>query len=227
MLGGPFLTGLWMYVEAWADGPRVCFHRQEQRAGVEGATIEEVEGQVGEELSDILAPTVSALGLELVDLELRAGLLRVVVDRDGGVDLDTIASATRAVSEALDAHDPFPGHRYTLEVSSPGVERPLRTPSHFARAVGETVTVRTVSGGEGERRLRGLLASADDEGIVLTGEGLPEGGRRLAFDEIARARTVFEWGGALRPSGGRRKGSAARRADPSARGGDRERITTA
>jgi ribosome maturation factor RimP len=197
----------------------------QRQAGVEGATIEEVGGQVGDELFDILAPIVSVLGLELVDLELRAGLLRVVVDRAGGADLEAIATVTRAVSDALDAHDPFPGHRYTLEVSSPGVERPLKTPPQFARAVGETVTVRTVSGGEGERRLNGVLAAADDEGIVLTGDGLPEGGRRLAFDEIERARTVFEWGGAARPSA-RRKGSASRRDARGARGGDRERITT-
>lgn len=182
---------------------------------------------MGDELFDILAPSVSELGLELVDLELRAGMLRVVVDRPGGADLEAISSATRVVSEILDVHDPFPGHRYTLEVSTPGVERPLKTPAHFARAVGETVTLRTVSGDAGERRLRGRLAAVDASGILVEGEGLPEGGRRLTFDEIERARTVFEWGGSPRPPGGRRKGSASRRANPAAPGGDRERITTA
>jgi len=182
---------------------------------------------VGDELFDILAPTVTGLGLELVDLELRSGLLRVVVDRTGGVDLDTISSVTRAVSEVLDRHDPFPGHRYTLEVSSPGVERPLRTPAHFVRAVGETVSVRTVAGGQGERRVQGQLVAVDDDGIVLTGAGLPEDGRRLAFEDIERARTVFEWGARTRPTPARRKGAARRRADSTASGGDRERITTA
>jgi len=182
---------------------------------------------VGEELFDILAPSVSGLGLELVDLELRSGMLRVVVDRPGGADLEAIASATRVVSEVLDDHDPFPGHRYTLEVSSPGVERPLKTPAHFSRAVGETVTIRTTSGDAGERRLRGRLTGADAQGIVLEGDDLPEDGRRLTYDEIERARTVFEWGGSPRPQGGRRKGSASHRADPSARGDDRERIATA
>jgi len=180
---------------------------------------------VGDELFDILAPSVSELGLELVDLELQARMLRVVVDRAGGADLEAIASATRAISEVLDTHDPFPGHRYTLEVSSPGVERPLRTPAHYARAMGETVSVRTVAGGQGERRVQGMLAAVDDEGIVLTGGDLPEGGRRLAFDEIERARTVFEWGAPARPAPTRRKGTARRRADAS--GDDRERITTA
>jgi ribosome maturation factor RimP len=191
-----------------------------------GATNEEVGGHVGDELFDILAPTVTGLGLELVDLELRAGLLRVVVDRPGGVDLDAISSVTRAVSEVLDRHDPFPGHRYTLEVSSPGVERPLRTPAHFARAVGETVSVRTVAGGQGERRVQGTLAAVDDDGIVLTGAGLPDDGRRLAFDDIERARTVFEWGASPRQAPARRKGAGRGRAGSTASGGDRERITT-
>jgi len=181
---------------------------------------------VGDELFDILAPALSDLGLELVDLELRSGLLRVVVDRPGGADLEIISVATRAVSEILDVHDPFPGHRYTLEVSTPGVERPLKTPAQFARAVGEIVTLRTLSGDAGERRLRGRLVGVDEEGIVLEGEGLPEVGRRLTFDEIERARTVFEWGGSPRPPSGRRKGSASRRADPGAPRGNRERITT-
>ena len=69
--------------------------------------------------------------------------------------------------EELDVHDPIPG-QYTLEVSSPGLERPLRTPAHFLRAVGQQVAVRTHPGVEGERRVTGLLTSADDSGIVIT-----------------------------------------------------------
>jgi ribosome maturation factor RimP len=153
-----------------------------------------VDDQVDDELSDLLASTVAPLGLDLVEVERRATLVRVVVDRNGGVDLEAIAAATRAVSAVLDAHDPFPGHRYTLEVSSPGVERKLRTPSHFERAVGEKVSVRTVSGGQGERRVTGRLASADAQGFVLESGDLPGGERRFSYDEVERARTVFEWG---------------------------------
>jgi ribosome maturation factor RimP len=149
---------------------------------------------VDDELSDLLASTVAPLDLELVDLERRATSVRVVVDRRGGVDLEAIAAATRAVSAVLDAHDPFPGQRYTLEVSSPGVERRLRTPGHFERAVGEKVTVRTVAGGQGERRVTGRLASADADGFELEGDELPGGARRFTYDEVERARTVFEWG---------------------------------
>ena len=170
-----------------------------------------------EELTALLSSTVENLGLELVDVERRAASVRVVVDRPGGADLDVIAAATRAVSSTLDSHDPFPGHRYTLEVSSPGVERPLRTPQHFARALGEIVTVRTLAGGEGERRLTGRLASADKDGFVIEDEHLPGGAHRLAYGQIERARTVFEWGPALSPrtTTGQRT-SRARQARPGA-----------
>lgn len=146
-----------------------------------------------DELVDLLAPTVAPFGLELVEVEVRAGLVRVVVDGPEGAPLDAIAEATRAVSSVLDANDPLPGIRYTLEVSSPGVERPLRTPSHFARAVGETVTVRTLEGAEGERRFTGTLTAADDEGFVLAGAGPGDAAKRFAYEDIERARTVFRW----------------------------------
>jgi ribosome maturation factor RimP len=181
---------------------------------------------VGDELADLLASTVAPLGLELLDLELRPGTVRVVVGRGDGADLEAIAEATRAVSAVLDTHDPMPGQRYTLEVSSPGVERPLRTPLHFERAVGETVTLRTTVGSQGERRVTGRLASADPDGFVLEGDDLPEGGRRFSYAEVERARTVFEWGGTPRPSHGRRHGSAQHRAIPSPLGADREKVTT-
>ena len=92
---------------------------------------------------------------------LRSGVLLVTVDRDGGVDLEALTEANRAVSVVLDELDPIPG-RYTLEVSSPGVERTLRTPAHFVKAVGEQVTVKTRPQVPGERRLRGVLAAADE-----------------------------------------------------------------
>jgi ribosome maturation factor RimP len=181
---------------------------------------------VVDEISDLLASTLAPLGLELVDVELRPGTVRVVVDRTDGADLEAIAEATRAVSAVLDTHDPMPGQRYTLEVSSPGVERPLRTPRHFIRAVGETVTIRTTTGSQGERRLTGRVAAADPDGFVLDGDDLPVGGRRFSYAEVERARTVFEWGGQRRPSDGRRHGSAQHRAMPTPLGADWERVTT-
>ncbi|HVX20344.1 MAG TPA: ribosome maturation factor RimP [Acidimicrobiales bacterium] len=144
-----------------------------------------------DDLTDDLSPLLASLGLDLVDLEVASGVVRVTVDRDGGVDLDALAAANKAVSSELDRLDPIPG-RYTLEVSSPGVERRLRTPAHFARAVGETVSVRTHPGATDVRRRQGVLAAADDAGVVLDTD---DGPVRIAYDQVERARTVFEWGG--------------------------------
>jgi len=145
---------------------------------------------------DLVAPVVSDLGADLFDVELTRGLLRISIDRDpaaGGVDLDLITKASERISEVLDREpDVVPG-RYSLEVSSPGLERPLRTPEHFRRFVGTTISVKTLPDVEGERRVQATLDAADDEGITLAG-------RRLAYGQIDKARTVFEWGG--QPKGG-------------------------
>jgi ribosome maturation factor RimP len=145
------------------------------------------------DLADALSPLLEARDLDLVDLVLKGGELEVFVDREGGVDLEALSEATRAVSAALDEIDPIPG-RYTLTVSSPGLERRLRTPAHFTRAVGETVTLRTHAGTEDVRRVTGTLESADATGCTLVGPDVPEGTLRVAYDEIERARTVFAWG---------------------------------
>jgi ribosome maturation factor RimP len=147
-------------------------------------------------VTGLVAPICADLGLELYDVDHQGGVVRVAVDRDGGVDLDTISLVTRLLSKALDAEDPLPG-RYTLEVTSPGLERPLRTPAHFVRALGREVTLKTVPGVPGERRVQGTLRAADDDGVVVQlaepdAEGAEE--RRLRYPEIDRARTVFRWG---------------------------------
>jgi ribosome maturation factor RimP len=149
------------------------------------------------DLAGALSPVVEARGLELVDVELQGAQLTVFVDREGGVGLDDLGEATKDVSAALDRIDPLPG-RYTLTVSSPGLERRLRTPAHFARAVGETVTVRVDAGTADVRRLTGTLASADETGCTLSGPDVPGGEVRIGYEQIERARTVFEWGPAPR-----------------------------
>ena len=155
-------------------------------------------------VQELLEPLLAADGLELVDLRFSGGALQMFVDRPGGIDLDTISEVTTRVSRLLDEHDPVPG-RYTLEVSSPGVERPLRRPDHFRRFVGSTISVKTRPEVAGERRQQGRLEAADDEGIVImpsegTGMGVA---RSLKYDDIDRARTVFEWGGQPKPGKGR------------------------
>jgi ribosome maturation factor RimP len=151
---------------------------------------------VAERVADAVAPVLGDLGLVLHDVEHAGTSIRVVIDRDGGVDVDSLTSATRAVSRLLDDLDPIDG-QYTLEVSSPGLERPLRTPAHFARAVGDEVTVKTVPGTEGERRFTGTVAEAGETGVVIA---LADGtSRSLTYDEIERARTTFAWGPAPKP----------------------------
>ncbi len=159
-----------------------------------------------EELFTQLQPVIAAARLELVDVELRSGVLLVTVDREGGVDLEALTDANRAVSGVLDELDPIPGH-YTLEVSSPGVERTLRTPAHFVKAVGETVTVKTRPQVPGDRRRRGVLVAADDQGLTLQEEGGPDDGVRLAYSDIDKARTVFIWG--PEPKAGKKAGTKA------------------
>ena len=162
-----------------------------------------------ETLYGALAPVVAALGLELVDVELTGATVRVTVDRDGGVDLDALAAANRVVSGTLDGIDPMPGG-YTLEVSSPGLERRLRRPAHFARALGETVSVRLLPGSGAVRRLRGRLAEADEHGVRVEGPEVPGGSAHIEYGTIERARTVFEWGAKPAPSPSRARAPKGR-----------------
>lgn len=148
----------------------------------------------------VVEAALATSDLELWDVETHPGVVRVVVDRPGGVDLDTLTAVNRLVSESLDRDDPMPAGRYRLEVSSPGVERPLRTPGHFERAVGATVSIKTRPGAAGARRLQGRLVRADDEGIVVAPEGDTASGQGdetsvgIPYGEIDRARTVLCWG---------------------------------
>lgn len=163
-------------------------------------------------IADLVEPLCSDLQLELYDLDLAGGVLKVVVDRAGGVDLDAIAELTRLLSRELDHSDPIPG-RYTLEVTSPGLERNLRRPTHFERAIGAEVAIRTLAHVAGERRCTGTLVAADAEGFTVTtpvADGVVE--RRFAYGDVERAKTVFTWGGAPKPGGSgtpRRRPAAA------------------
>jgi ribosome maturation factor RimP len=155
----------------------------------------------------LIAPIVSDLQLDLYDLEFRGGTLRVTIDRPAGVeeglDLEAIALASRLIGRELDHDDPMGGH-YTLEVTSPGLERSLRTPGHFQRSIGKTVALRlrdivTAEGERSERRLQGVLIAADEQSatIQLNDAALTE--RTVPYDKIDRAKTVFVWGPAPKP----------------------------
>lgn len=151
---------------------------------------------VVERVRALAAPIVADLGLEVYDLEMVSGVLRLSIDTPpgmpAGVTLENISLVSRLVSRELDHNDPVPG-RYTLEVSSPGLERPLRTPQHFQREVNKVVSVRLQHAIDGRRRLQGVLLRADERGIVVC---LEDTGTEMAIahDDIERARTVFVWG---------------------------------
>ncbi len=168
----------------------------------------------------LVGPIVEQLDLDLYDLEHRGGILRVTIDTPpgsaGGVNLDTIALATRLISRELDHCDPLPG-RYTLEVTSPGVERSLRTPEHFQREIGKTVAIRLSEVASDQRRITGVLVAADDEAatieLVADSDAATDeaaGQRRVEYRQIDRARTVFEWGPAPKPGRGPKKNKAAK-----------------
>ena len=150
----------------------------------------------------LIQPIVSDLGLDLYDIEYTGGVLRVVVDTQPGgpegVSLDNISLITRLVSREFDHSDPIPG-RYTLEVSSPGLERTLREPRHFQREVGKVVSVKLDSPINGERRVQGDLIAASDEGITLRLADKAMTELTIPFDVIDRAKTVFNWGPAPKP----------------------------
>jgi ribosome maturation factor RimP len=146
------------------------------------------------ELDELLRPVVEGAGLEYVEVsferEQGRRVLRVTVDREGGVGLDAIAEVSGKISRRLDLEG-FDTGPYSLEVSSPGVERPLRDPRDFARRVGERIKVKTASPADGTRTLMGTILQADDRQLKIATD---QGECELRFEEIASARTVFEWG---------------------------------
>ncbi|NNC81353.1 MAG: ribosome maturation factor RimP [Acidimicrobiales bacterium] len=144
-----------------------------------------------------VTPIADDFGVELVDIEFNNGVLKVVIDEEGGLNSQTLVDMTKAISRMIDAEDPVPG-KFTLEVTSPGVERPLKKPAHFQRAIGAEVSVKTEPDVEGERRIEGVLAEANAEGIRIAAE---VGDRSLRYGEIRTARTVFHWGPAPKPGG--------------------------
>src|SRR5207247_4532209 len=145
------------------------------------------------DLEATIRSVVAASGLELVEMAFHHGggrqLLRVTVDREGGVDLDSIAVVSGRIARRLDLEGFDPGP-YSLEVSSPGLERPLKDPRDFARRVGEKVKVKTAQAIEGSRNLTGTLVSAGDREVRIATE---VGERTVAFGNSTYARTVCEW----------------------------------
>jgi len=150
--------------------------------------------QAPEELKQIIRRPVEAMGYELVGVELLRGggsslLLRVYIDRENGIDLDDCSAVSHQLSGVLDVEDPI-AENYSLEVSSPGLDRPLFELEHFQRFMGRKVRLKLMSPVEGRRKLQGILAGIEGESVLVdeTGELY-----RVAFDQIDTARLVPEF----------------------------------
>ena len=143
-----------------------------------------------DELSRLLGPVVAGRGVELWELEYAnrpgGGLLRLYIDSPQGITVEDCERVSRAVSSVLDESDPIPGE-YTLEVSSPGLDRVLRTREHFARFEGEQVRVEMREPIAGRKRFVGQLLEVGEREITLSVDGANVS---LPIDEIHRARLV-------------------------------------
>lgn len=143
-----------------------------------------------ERIAELLEPVLAKAGLDLEAVELtpagKRRVLRVIVDSDDGVDLDVVGEMSQDVNEALDASDVMGETPYVLEVTSPGVDRPLTMPRHWRRARGRLVKVNLTEGGD----LTGRVIESDDQGVTLDVKGRT---RTLAYDKIAKAKVQVEF----------------------------------
>jgi ribosome maturation factor RimP len=152
-----------------------------------------------ERLRELLEPLVGSRDLDLEEITVtpagRRRVLRVVVDSDSGVQLDTCAELSREISGELDSSDAMGEGEYVLEVTSPGAERLLTLHRHYARAVGRLVRFRLTPGADAEE-LTARITEVDDEGVDVEVPGVKgrrPTGRRLAFGDIAKARVEVEF----------------------------------
>jgi len=158
---------------------------------------------VEETVEQLLGPVLETINVDLVDVDYKGGNLKVVVNRVDGVDTATLVQVNRLVSPLLDQHDPIPG-RYTLEVTSPGLERRLRRLKHYTDAIGEQVVIKLFPERD-VRRLRGELTAVGEDWVTVTVTEIdgvelttPES-RDVVLADISSARTVFEWGPQPKP----------------------------
>jgi ribosome maturation factor RimP len=146
-----------------------------------------------QKLEELLKPTIETMGFELWAVEYmpagRHSTLRVFVDKEGGITVDDCADISRQISAVLDVEDPI-SSAYMLEVSSPGLDRPLLKPEQYARYKGHKVRVRTVSAVLGRKKFNGPMTQVDDQGIVVDVDGELYD---IPFDVIDKANLVAEF----------------------------------
>ncbi len=138
------------------------------------------------QLRNLIEPAVAALGYELVGVELSRGLLRVYIDHADGIGVEDCQAVSYQVSGLLDVEDPISG-QYSLEVSSPGLERPLFKADDFKRFAGEQVSLKLTVPFEGRRKFRGLLVGLQAEQVIVSAEGQEFS---FSLDHIDQAKLV-------------------------------------
>ena len=153
----------------------------------------EIQIQIRQQLEQLAEALVASEGMELVDLEYRREgrrwMLRLFIDKDGGVTLDDCASISRELGDLLDVKDVIP-QTYVLEVSSPGLNRRLRKKEDFSRFAGQKVKLRLVAPIDGRRKIVGELEGVEDEAVIVVA---PEGRYSVALKDIAKANLVYEF----------------------------------
>jgi ribosome maturation factor RimP len=156
--------------------------------------------KVQERVADLVAPIIKELGLALVDVEYSrqgaAQVLRIFIEREGGVTVDELQAASRILEKTLEVEEILSG-RYRLEVSSPGIDRPLKRPADFRKRIGERIRLKAFSSlPDGKRRLKGTLLDASDDEILLEADS----GDRLAipYREISSAAPEIDWNALLK-----------------------------
>lgn len=153
----------------------------------------EAQKQVKQQVEQLAEALVVSEGMELVDLEFRREgrrwMLRLFIDKDGGVTLDDCASISRELGDLLDVKDVIP-QSYVLEVSSPGLNRRLRKKEHFSRFAGQQVRLRLVAPIDGRKNIVGELEGVEDKAVIVV---TPEGRYSIALKEIAKANLIYEF----------------------------------
>ncbi len=148
----------------------------------------EKDKRITEEVRKLAQPMVKALGIELVDVEYVRGpsgmVLRLTIDKNGGVSLDDCVEVSHVIGDVLDVHDPVPG-AYNLEVTSPGINRPLKRAEDFDRFSGEKAYVETISPLENRKRFRGILRGHRGGSVIME---CHDGVHEIPLEQIKKAR---------------------------------------
>ncbi|MFV1971131.1 MAG: ribosome maturation factor RimP [Acidimicrobiia bacterium] len=152
---------------------------------------------VQDRLWDRIDPYVAAEGIELDDIEVLGGgqIVRVTVDAGSPIGVDMIAELSKGIGRLIEDDDPFSG-AYTLEVSSPGLERKLTRANHYSKSIGRDIKVKTFAAIEGDKNHTGALVTADDVGFTIDIDGTK---RKFRYEDVSSARTVFVWEKGARP----------------------------